>query len=450
MSRLSMTNSNWMFTFLVVPFLFARQATAGEKYPVVAPNSVNPLCSMQTSNGRVVDLSSICGKVDPNQVLQSSLFNAALNNISAQNQSLVTNSPARSCQEVLSSPKTTFNNVSTRLRTTSFVVNGNQATLKAIEDATFQLEIGACDPSAPATTESQQEHVFVFVKDNGNWKLSQHSIENGLTNAQPEAGLPVADSPPITISAIPLPVAISSIPETSDSNEFKFKFFKKESELETLKVKNPESQDESAQTSFPETLMPKFERFLLAQAHSLNRGAIVDYASRHWNNYNGSYRNFSGAGGDCTNFVSQALAHGWWREVTGYYDTNAAWWYRSHGKSPSCKKNPSYLDPDRWVCLYGQSLTWVNAHRFYWFMRNRPRGYSVSRISDLKLGDVLQVDFTRDGTVDHTMIVTKIGGNGERYLTYHTNNNLNKPFSDFYKAYPNANYYAWGLYDRFN
>lgn len=450
MPRRSMTNSNWIFTFLVVPFLFARQASASEKYPVVSPNSSTPLCSMQTSDGRVIDLSSICGKVDPNQALQSSLFNAALNKISSQNQSLVKKSTGRSCQEILSSSKTEFSNASTRLRTTNFVVNGNQATLKAIEDATFQLEISACDSSAPATTESQQEHLFVFAKDNGNWKLSQHSIENGLTNAQPEAGVPVADSPPMTISAIHLPVAISSISETSESNEFKFKFFKKESKLETLEMENSESQDELEQISFPETLVPKFERILLAQAHSLNRYAIVDYAKRHWKDYNRSYRDFSGAGGDCTNFVSQALAHGWWREVTGYYDTSSAWWYRSYGRSPSCKINLSHLDPDRWVCSFGQSRTWVNAHWFYWFMRNRPRGYSVSRISDLQLGDVLQVDFTRDGTVDHTMIVTHIDSRGERYLTYHTNNTLNKSFSNFYKDYPNAYYYAWRLYDRFN
>ena len=56
--------------------------------------------------------------------------------------------------------------------------------------------------------------------------------------------------------------------------------------------------------------------------------------------------------------------------------------------------------------------------------------------------DVLQLDFDRDGNISHSMIVTAVGSNGERYLTYHSNDHLNRPLTEILSAYPVAWYYA--------
>ncbi|MEU1409970.1 amidase domain-containing protein, partial [Streptomyces sp. NPDC005728] len=51
--------------------------------------------------------------------------------------------------------------------------------------------------------------------------------------------------------------------------------------------------------------------------------AMVSYATKYWNNYNPDYPDYNGhgAGGDCTNFVSQSLKAGGWKHVPGYtYD----------------------------------------------------------------------------------------------------------------------------------
>jgi hypothetical protein len=169
---------------------------------------------------------------------------------------------------------------------------------------------------------------------------------------------------------------------------------------------------------------------LIATA-SLNRSAIVNYAYRHWNNYNTSYRNFNNSGtrgGDCTNFVSQAVLAGGWPKVSGWYRSNSVWWYNSGN----------------------QSWTWINAHRWYLFTRERPRASALSNVSALVPGDILQVDFNRDGSIDHTMIVTKKDSRGTVYLTYHTNDTKDRSFWDFYSASGNANYYAWRLSSNYN
>ena len=43
---------------------------------------------------------------------------------------------------------------------------------------------------------------------------------------------------------------------------------------------------------------------------SYNPGAAISYARSHCNNYNPSYNNYKGRGGDCANFVSQCMHAG--------------------------------------------------------------------------------------------------------------------------------------------
>lgn len=55
---------------------------------------------------------------------------------------------------------------------------------------------------------------------------------------------------------------------------------------------------------------------------------------------------------------------------------------------------------------------------------------------------MLQVDFDKDGSKDHTMIVTS-RVNGVPYLTYHSTNTYNRSVASVLASYPNAAYYAY-------
>lgn len=59
---------------------------------------------------------------------------------------------------------------------------------------------------------------------------------------------------------------------------------------------------------------------------SYNYTAMAQYLEGYWSNYNPAYRSFAGGGGDCTNFVSQALyAGGTLRTMLIGPDVRVAW-----------------------------------------------------------------------------------------------------------------------------
>ncbi|TDB78404.1 amidase domain-containing protein [Micromonospora sp. KC721] len=55
------------------------------------------------------------------------------------------------------------------------------------------------------------------------------------------------------------------------------------------------------------------------------------------------------------------------------------------------------------------------------------------------IGDVLQVDGTRDGSKDHTMMVWYVSG-GTPYLTYDTSNRYRRSMNQVLADWGNANY----------
>jgi hypothetical protein len=145
--------------------------------------------------------------------------------------------------------------------------------------------------------------------------------------------------------------------------------------------------------------------------------AMIAYERKWATSYNPAYRHNSND--DCTNFLSQALRAGGWAMKTGWYRNSDVWWYNS----------------------LNQSWTWINADLWYDFAIGQGRTHSLPYVYDLVESDVLQADWQRDGTIDHSMMVTK-RSNGEIYLTYHTNNTLERSFSSIYASSPNAWWYA--------
>ncbi|MCA6091212.1 amidase domain-containing protein [Streptomyces sp. SCA3-4] len=170
-----------------------------------------------------------------------------------------------------------------------------------------------------------------------------------------------------------------------------------------------------AATTWPVKAVPK------KQTSGYNYAAMAAYAEKYWRNYNPEYRKFNSAGGDCTNFISQALKAGGWKPEAGKSSDYTKWWYDSKGQSDS----------------------WVGANEWSWYAQNSKRVTSLSNVYQLEVGDILQMDFDRDGSKDHSMITTYRSRVGMPYLTYHSTNTFRKSMASIVASYPDANYYAY-------
>lgn len=151
--------------------------------------------------------------------------------------------------------------------------------------------------------------------------------------------------------------------------------------------------------------------------------AMAAYAQKYWSKYNPDYPDYNGqgAGGDCTNFVSQALKAGGWKHVPGYtYDFHK--WFGTADI---------------------QSDSFVGVNEFSWFALSSKRVTSLPYVYQLDVGDVLQMDFNRDGSKDHSMIVTYRSPQGVPYVSYHSTNTYNRSVASLIASYPTAYYYAY-------
>jgi hypothetical protein len=150
--------------------------------------------------------------------------------------------------------------------------------------------------------------------------------------------------------------------------------------------------------------------------------AMATYAEKYWNVYNKDYPDFNGqgAGGDCTNFVSQSLKAGGWKHVPGYVYDYTKWFGTADIQSDS----------------------FVGVNEWSWFAQNSKRTKPLANVYQAEVGDVIQMDFNRDGEKDHTMIVT-YKSNGVPYVTYHSNNTLRRSVASLIASYPNAYFYAY-------
>jgi cell wall-associated NlpC family hydrolase len=127
--------------------------------------------------------------------------------------------------------------------------------------------------------------------------------------------------------------------------------------------------------------------------------AAAQYADTYWSTYNSAYPSFANKGGDCTNFVSQALLAGGIQMRTSGTG-NAAWYMLQNHKR------------------YSYSVSWVNAQDDSVFLSQYLPG--VTKIADVyapkpgdlvsdgdaQPGDVVLYDWNNDGTFDHEAIVT--------------------------------------------
>lgn len=336
-------------------------------------------------------------------------------------------------KEFLEKKKVKFKGSKTSLDIKNFQLSGQTAVLEATERTSRDYDLSVMASGSPEKMEEIVDHKFTFTQSNNDWELTSDETPNTPSAPRNPRGEEIPSVPvdPKIAPADPLAspsqtfLLTSLLSQSPAASENDLRFYNRSSGVKiagTL-LENIE-------------LMPN--SFQIAQA-TINRDAIVRYLYLYALTPNRDYRNFENSGtrgGDCTNFVSQAMAAGGWAQVfLGDLDAftqrsnPAVWFYNS----------------------VSQSYTWINAGYFFNFIRDRPRARTIGRVADLIPGDVISVDFDpgANNGIDHTMVVSKKANDGTIYLAYHTNNTLDKTFYQFWKESEaqsaGGRYYAWSL-----
>ncbi|BBC36786.1 uncharacterized protein SGFS_080800 [Streptomyces graminofaciens] len=232
----------------------------------------------------------------------------------------------------------------------------------------------------PTSTGFEAHHVLTFTASNGAWQLTAMRSTDG---GAPRINDPVA--PAANAKPSRTPMAVIDAPK--------------------------------AATTWPAP----------ANAKTLNGGkynyqAMATYTEKYWKNYNTAYRKYNSLGGDCTNYLSQGLLAGGWQQISKVtpeeYDT---WYYASNGNADA----------------------WTGVNEWSWFTQTAKRTTPLANVYQLDVGDVMQMDFNRDGEKDHSMMTTYRSSSGVPYLTYHDADTYRRSVASLIASYPTANYYAY-------
>jgi hypothetical protein len=278
----------------------------------------------------------------------------------------------------------------------SVSVNDGDATVRITEATSLVNQYVDGSTADLPVTEYAREHVVALVKVDGRWRAKSDALLQAFA-----------------------PSTADDVPEVASLR--------------------PLSLDASPQGATSLSMVPR-----ATGAYRLNRSAIVTYAVA-WvgkdlhqfstRGYNPTYAPATFLNDDCTDFISQALYAGGWTFKQGLKWIHNYWWFEFV-----------------WPHLYTD--TWTQARSWADFVQLSGRGSMAGYVSDLQLGDILQFGTQNDGSIGHSMIVTKRDSFGNVWLTYHSVNELNRPFWDLYteqkKIYPRITFYGWRLQDSFN
>jgi hypothetical protein len=151
-------------------------------------------------------------------------------------------------------------------------------------------------------------------------------------------------------------------------------------------------------------------------AKKYDRNRAIEYAKRWALSRNPLFYDFTGGGGNCTNFVSQCLLSG---SLTMNPTDTFGWYYSS---------------------LEDRSPSWTGVREFYEFMlgigdfspKNDRIGPFCSEVEkeNVELGDVVQLANSR-GQFYHSLIVTGFGRGGEILISAQSNDALDRPLSTY-------------------
>lgn len=146
-----------------------------------------------------------------------------------------------------------------------------------------------------------------------------------------------------------------------------------------------------------------------------DRRRAVEYARRWAMGRNPLFEDYTGIGGDCTNFVSQAIFAG---TCVQNYTRELGWYY---------------------ISAADRAPAWTSVEYFYDFMVGAPAfaaenggtgpfGYAVP-LERVLPGDVIQLSDAA-GDYYHTLIVSAVEG-GEIYVCAHSDDAADRPLSSY-------------------
>lgn len=140
-----------------------------------------------------------------------------------------------------------------------------------------------------------------------------------------------------------------------------------------------------------------------------DRDRALTYAREWAMSRNPLFIDYTGFGGDCTNFVSQCLFAGSCRMNF----TPVFGWY--------------YLDAD------SRTASWTGVQYFYNFLTSNrgegPFGVEADE-TDLRVGDVVQLQ-NEDGAYYHTLLVSGIDSEAGILVAAHSNDAFDRPLSTY-------------------
>jgi hypothetical protein len=168
-------------------------------------------------------------------------------------------------------------------------------------------------------------------------------------------------------------------------------------------------------------------------AVAYNGATAATYADTYWQSYSPDWPSFAKKGGDCTNFVSQALyAGGIAMRPSPPYTGDAAWYMlQSKGR--------------RW----STSLSWINVQSQRAFLQSLGATEVASYYgvapgslvpSNAAQGDVVLYDWDDDGVYDHESIVVASDGSNPDAT----------PNWDLVDAHTNNRYHAYWTLAQYN
>ncbi len=150
----------------------------------------------------------------------------------------------------------------------------------------------------------------------------------------------------------------------------------------------------------------------------------AEYAQTYWYTYNSAFPSYSGVGGDCANYASQSVYAGLQQTMLDFGLYNSDSWYHYNNRNET-----------------GENWTWTSTSRFHrYLMKGNGRQYGLYGmeidIRDVRPGDIVHVDYTSDGEMDHSIVITHVdnmnGSNSYSEILFsgHTADRKNQPLSD--------------------
>ena len=284
------------------------------------------------------------------------------------------------------------------IRYDQLTISGNTATLFAT--AVYKLHFKPKD-GIPEFTQYDETREITLAKQGNKWVLTSQKLHiqgipgSGAKDSLPTTGLPALQDAPAGTTGR----AIRSLHEERDGYAVN---------------------ETAVQETTGGPLATEYPWFV-----TYNRTAAANYAVTYaYTSNSASYRTY---GNDCTNFISQCLKAGGWTDAGGLLSrtANTSWFYGSFESTTS--------------------YTWAGAHNHYFFHKESARSTAGTNVYVMSLGDVMHVDFSGDGHIDHTVIVSKEdAATGNDFVSYHTTNVLNKPVSQFISdCGATAKFYVW-------